>query len=205
MTASEEDTARKFEALEAYRSQFGANPANASVIATMRLRAAYWGGLVGAPAGEPFFSAEEIGVRSVGTWCDVMRVRKQTPTGHGEVLSDPPYGTWAMLATENARLARDWERSSLACRSRGFVARHVVRRRPRPQPSPGFLESPDAPPADPELPRDDRSPTGPLPSRYLGEGFLLQRLAEETGATRWTSSSILTVSTASSCACLSAA
>ncbi len=66
VTASEEDTARKFEALEAYRSQFGANPANASVIATMRLRAAYWGGLVGAPAGEPFFSAEEIGVRSVG-------------------------------------------------------------------------------------------------------------------------------------------
>jgi len=65
VAATEEDLACKLEALRAYRSQFAANVRNASVIGTMELRAHYWGGLVGAPAGEPFFSAEEIGIRSV--------------------------------------------------------------------------------------------------------------------------------------------
>lgn len=66
VAATDEDVARKIEALRAYRSQFEANERNASIIATMELRARYWGGLVGAPAGEPFFSTEEIGVCSVG-------------------------------------------------------------------------------------------------------------------------------------------
>jgi len=66
VAATEADLARKLDALRAYRSQFVANNSNASIIDTMELRAHYWGGLVGAPAGEPFFSAEEIGIRSVG-------------------------------------------------------------------------------------------------------------------------------------------
>jgi bacillithiol biosynthesis deacetylase BshB1 len=66
VAATDEDVAAKLDALRAYRSQFEANERNASIITTMELRARYWGGLVNAPAGEPFFSAEEIGVRSVG-------------------------------------------------------------------------------------------------------------------------------------------
>lgn len=66
VAATDQDVAAKLDSLRAYRSQFEANERNASIIATMELRAHYWGGLVNAPAGEPFFSAEEIGVRSVG-------------------------------------------------------------------------------------------------------------------------------------------
>ncbi|MDO8949363.1 MAG: bacillithiol biosynthesis deacetylase BshB1 [Actinomycetota bacterium] len=66
VAATDQDVAAKLDSLRAYRSQFEANERNASIIATMELRARYWGGLVNAPAGEPFFSAEEIGVRSVG-------------------------------------------------------------------------------------------------------------------------------------------
>ncbi|KAF0207459.1 MAG: LmbE family [Actinobacteria bacterium] len=65
VAATDEDVVVKLDSLRAYRSQFEANERNASIIATMELRARYWGGLVNAPAGEPFFSAEEIGVRSV--------------------------------------------------------------------------------------------------------------------------------------------
>jgi bacillithiol biosynthesis deacetylase BshB1 len=64
VAATGDDVEQKLAALAAYRSQFEANERNASIIATMELRARYW--LVGSPGGEPFFSAEEIGVRSVG-------------------------------------------------------------------------------------------------------------------------------------------
>lgn len=65
VAAGEADLAAKLDAVRAYRSQFEANPANASVIGVIETRASYWGGLVGAAAGEPFFSAEEIGVRGI--------------------------------------------------------------------------------------------------------------------------------------------
>ncbi|MCE5190457.1 MAG: bacillithiol biosynthesis deacetylase BshB1 [Actinomycetia bacterium] len=65
VAAGEADLAAKLDAVRAYRSQFEANPANASVIGMIETRASYWGGLVGAVAGEPFFAAEEIGVRAI--------------------------------------------------------------------------------------------------------------------------------------------
>jgi bacillithiol biosynthesis deacetylase BshB1 len=65
MAADPIDLERKLEALRAYESQFTLNEGNAGVIPLMQQRAAYWGGLIGAAAGEPFFSHEEIGVRSV--------------------------------------------------------------------------------------------------------------------------------------------
>ncbi|HZL06540.1 MAG TPA: bacillithiol biosynthesis deacetylase BshB1, partial [Coriobacteriia bacterium] len=59
------DLEGKCEALRAYRSQFVLNERNAGVIELMEQRAAYWGGLIGETAGEPFFSPEEIGIRSI--------------------------------------------------------------------------------------------------------------------------------------------
>lgn len=59
------DLERKLEALRAYRSQFGMNERNAGIIPLMEQRATYWGGLIGAGAAEPFFSHEEIGIRSI--------------------------------------------------------------------------------------------------------------------------------------------
>jgi len=55
----------KLAALGAYASQFSANPANRGIIELVRERAAYWGGLIGTGAGEPFYAQEEIGIRSV--------------------------------------------------------------------------------------------------------------------------------------------
>jgi hypothetical protein len=37
-----------------------------------------------------------------------MRVRRHTPIGHGELLTDPPYAEWHALARENARGAACW-------------------------------------------------------------------------------------------------
>jgi len=37
-----------------------------------------------------------------------VRVRHQTPVGHGELLTDPPYAEWEDLARENARGAHGW-------------------------------------------------------------------------------------------------
>lgn len=49
---------RKLEALRAYHSQFGANPANSGIIASMEQAAAMWGALANVTAGEPFFALE---------------------------------------------------------------------------------------------------------------------------------------------------
>jgi bacillithiol biosynthesis deacetylase BshB1 len=65
VAAQPEDLAAKMAALREYRSQFEANERNASVITMMENRAVYWGGLIGAGAGEPFFSPEEVGIASV--------------------------------------------------------------------------------------------------------------------------------------------
>lgn len=59
-----EDLATKIAALEAYESQFSANPNNSGVIDMMRSWAAMWGGLSNVPAGEPFFSLEPIALAS---------------------------------------------------------------------------------------------------------------------------------------------
>ncbi len=56
----------KLAALEAYRSQFGENPANSGVIESIERSARMWGGMVGAEAAEPFYSDEPVGVASVG-------------------------------------------------------------------------------------------------------------------------------------------
>ncbi len=55
----------KLAAVACYRSQFEVNPANRGILDSMRTSAAVWGALIGAEAGEPFFSAEEIGVADI--------------------------------------------------------------------------------------------------------------------------------------------
>jgi N-acetylglucosamine malate deacetylase 1 len=61
-----EDLPTKIAALEAYRSQFSANPANAGIVEMMRQQAAMWGALGRVPLGEPFFALEPVAIRSVG-------------------------------------------------------------------------------------------------------------------------------------------
>lgn len=65
IAAEEHDLKLKLASIRAYRTQFEANERNAAIIGTMETRARYWGGLIGAPAGEPFFSPEEIGIASI--------------------------------------------------------------------------------------------------------------------------------------------
>ncbi len=54
----------KIDALQAYRSQFVANPANAGVVAMVEQMATTWGQLSNVAAGEPFFSLEPIALAS---------------------------------------------------------------------------------------------------------------------------------------------
>ncbi|MBE0418446.1 MAG: bacillithiol biosynthesis deacetylase BshB1 [Coriobacteriia bacterium] len=61
-----EDLPAKLEALAMYHSQFSANPANVGLIETMEAVARMWGGTIGTAAGEPFFSDEPVGIRTVG-------------------------------------------------------------------------------------------------------------------------------------------
>lgn len=60
-----EDVATKHAALECYKSQFGDNPANTGVVEMVERMASMWGGLARIEAGEPFFAAEEVGVRAI--------------------------------------------------------------------------------------------------------------------------------------------
>lgn len=55
----------KIAALREYRSQFLDNAANAGVIERVELQTRYWGSLVGAAGGEPFFATEVLGVDSL--------------------------------------------------------------------------------------------------------------------------------------------
>jgi bacillithiol biosynthesis deacetylase BshB1 len=59
------DLDTKLAALACYASQFEANERNRGIMDLMRLQAATWGALIGTEAGEPFFSAEEIGVSDI--------------------------------------------------------------------------------------------------------------------------------------------
>lgn len=60
-----EDLPRKLEALDAYASQFSANPNNAGVMDLVRTQAAMWGALGRVEAGEPFFALEPVALRSL--------------------------------------------------------------------------------------------------------------------------------------------
>lgn len=57
----------KLEALRCYESQFTVNPVNAALIDKMSDLGRYWGSRIGVAAGEPFFSAEPIGVTGIGS------------------------------------------------------------------------------------------------------------------------------------------
>lgn len=59
------DLTAKVEALRCYTSQFVANPKNAHLLEDVEIQARYWGALIGVRFGEPFYSREEVGVRSV--------------------------------------------------------------------------------------------------------------------------------------------
>jgi len=55
----------KLQALRCYASQFSANPRNTALIDAMEDLGRFWGSRIGTDAGEPFFSAEPVGIRSV--------------------------------------------------------------------------------------------------------------------------------------------
>ena len=60
-----DELAIKGAALDAYESQFSANPANAGVVPMVTQAARMWGAFINVEAGEPFFTDEPVGVRSV--------------------------------------------------------------------------------------------------------------------------------------------
>jgi bacillithiol biosynthesis deacetylase BshB1 len=55
----------KLDALRCYESQFRTNEANQGIVPMMEAAARMWGMQIGVTAGEPFFSAEPIGIRAV--------------------------------------------------------------------------------------------------------------------------------------------
>lgn len=55
----------KLEALALYHSQFSANPANTGLLGSIEAVAHMWGATIGTTAGEPFFSEEPVGIRSL--------------------------------------------------------------------------------------------------------------------------------------------
>jgi N-acetylglucosamine malate deacetylase 1 len=61
----EEDLPTKIAALQAYESQFTANPINAGIVDLMRQQAAMWGALGRMHAGEPFFALEPLALSSL--------------------------------------------------------------------------------------------------------------------------------------------
>lgn len=113
-----------------------------------------------------------------------MRVRKPTPTGHGEVLADPAYPLWATLVADNAALAKTWD---IAVAGMPLQQLRREARREATATAAAFsrvLGVPvDEAPADPPL----IVMTGHQPELYHPgiwvKDFLLQRMAEETGAT----------------------
>ncbi len=54
----------KLIALRCYESQFESNTANAGIIDMMKATAEMWGRTIGTSAGEPFFAAEPVGLRT---------------------------------------------------------------------------------------------------------------------------------------------
>jgi bacillithiol biosynthesis deacetylase BshB1 len=59
------DLPTKLKALQAYESQFSANPQNSGVVELMQQQAAMWGALGRVAAGEPFFATEPVTVSCV--------------------------------------------------------------------------------------------------------------------------------------------
>jgi bacillithiol biosynthesis deacetylase BshB1 len=55
----------KLRALASYESQFSANRANGGIISMMEQAARTWGALINVGAGEPFFTPEPVGIRSI--------------------------------------------------------------------------------------------------------------------------------------------
>lgn len=55
----------KLQALRAYESQFGVNPANAGIVEMMESVAHMWGGMANVAAGEPFFALEPLALASI--------------------------------------------------------------------------------------------------------------------------------------------
>jgi len=60
-----QDLNTKVRALTAYRSQFFDNPKNAGIVPMVEQMAAMWGQMIRQSAGEPFFSAEPVGIRDI--------------------------------------------------------------------------------------------------------------------------------------------
>ncbi len=113
-----------------------------------------------------------------------MRVRRQTPVGHGEVLTEPAYSTWAEIAKRNAIAASDWD---------GIIAGlplHELRTLARAEAlsaAEEFSAGLGVDVAAPGAPDTLIVMTGHQPELYHPgiwvKDFLLQRLADELGAT----------------------
>ncbi|TDB39730.1 MAG: hypothetical protein D9V44_01890 [Actinobacteria bacterium] len=112
-----------------------------------------------------------------------MRARRHTPVGHGEVLTEPAYALWAQLATDNAERAAAWHGTIAG------VSLHELRRAARAEAiaaagefsaGMGISITTDADP-DGLIVMTGHQPELYHPGIWVKD-FLLQRLAEQTGA-----------------------
>ena len=113
----------------------------------------------------------------------MARIRSGLPSGHGELVAVPEYGTWADLAREGARMSSAWDFA--LCGVEIASVRRMARREALTAAA-AFSARLGVPvrevPAEPPL----VVATGHQPELYHPgvwvKDFLLQRLAEETGA-----------------------
>ncbi len=112
-----------------------------------------------------------------------VHARAATPSGHGEVLTEPAFAMWASLARNNASAAAGWDFEvcgvpavELRARARAEAVAAAA----------GFSSRMGVPVASPSAQPDLLVMTGHQPQLYHPgiwiKDFLLQRLADETGA-----------------------
>jgi hypothetical protein len=113
----------------------------------------------------------------------MARARAETPAGNGELLSEPPYAVWAALTRSNARLAAGWDFE--VCGVPIAEARAEARRECLDLAA-GYSARLGVPVAEVEGEPELVVVTGHQPEIYHPgiwvKEFLLQRLADETGA-----------------------
>jgi len=113
----------------------------------------------------------------------MLHSKPEVPQGHGEILAHPPYEEWAGLARTTPALARAWE---TPVAGRAIRELRAQARREAVEAASAFSTRLGVPVASPSPDPDLLVMTGHQPELYHPgvwvKNFLLQRLADQTGA-----------------------